>query len=46
VLVRQKTVEHAIGLPRPEYNEDIGKGLLHKIEKDLEKCLGGDWLDD
>lgn len=25
--------------------EDIGKGLLRKIEKDLEKCLGEHWLD-
>lgn len=24
--------------------EEIGKGLLHKIERDCEACLGKDWL--
>jgi predicted RNA binding protein YcfA (HicA-like mRNA interferase family) len=24
--------------------EDIGKGLLRKIERDLEPCLGKGWL--
>lgn len=24
--------------------EDLGMGLLHKIEKDLEPCLGKHWL--
>jgi predicted RNA binding protein YcfA (HicA-like mRNA interferase family) len=24
--------------------EDIGPGLLRKIERDLEPCLGGHWL--
>ena len=26
--------------------EDIGPGLLRKIERDLEPCLGKDWLRD
>jgi predicted RNA binding protein YcfA (HicA-like mRNA interferase family) len=24
--------------------EDLGKGLLAQIERDLEECLGKDWL--
>jgi predicted RNA binding protein YcfA (HicA-like mRNA interferase family) len=24
--------------------EDLGKGLLRAIERDLEPCLGKDWL--
>ncbi len=25
--------------------EDLGTGLLHKIERDLEPCLGEGWLE-